>query len=125
MAIVIKGHIGHIDFSTSVFTLTILNTSFDQKPLCKTQFIHEPSLVCSFSLHEPTMACYLHELLKQRDMFGPDLHILKTFLLSHYFSVVNSYGKSRQEIISNTSSVGSSVPNSWLLLDSYTLFARF
>ena len=50
------------------------------------------------------MACYLHELLKQRDMFGPDLHILKTFLLSHYFSVVNSYGKSGQEIISNTCS---------------------
>ena len=119
MAIVIKGHIGHIDFSTLVFTLTILNTSFDQKPLCKTQFIHEPSLVCS--LHEPTVACYLHELLKQRNMFGPDLHILKTFLLSYYFSVVNSYGKSGEEIISNTWLIDSSVPNSWLLPDPYTL----
>ena len=73
MAFVVKCHIDS-DFSTLVFTLTFLNTSFDQKPLCKTWFIHEPSLVCS--LHEPSLVLSPHEQLNQRNMIRPDVYSL-------------------------------------------------
>ena len=64
------------NFKLSIFRYKILFMHYKLRSIVIVQdsILHEPTLVCF--LHEPTMACYLHELFKQRNMFGPNLHIL-------------------------------------------------